>query len=427
MKIQCRYCNNYMNDTDDICPSCGAKNADVKRAVSSQPKTIEELQKWYADRGLPDYETTRFFIGENYTKPRAFGIYKDTGNGKFIVYKNKDSGQRAIRYEGSDEAYAVNEIFQRLKQEIVEQKMNNAKKSLSAATMQGTRSNSAAPTTRSSGRSVGSSYSKPTKKKKKSFFLSTLFKFLLMVFAPIIFLVLLGFIIIAVEDEPKQGYYKYNGNTYYYSTQDYNSDNLNWYLYDEDNWLSPIKKADMPQEMQKNKTAKSYFLRDSWDSSLPCDDFTDSVYYADMQKGFNTSSGYYKSDDDYYYYHLGTAYDSGWYYYSEDDEWESADYSDIPDELYHPSLVEDFYYTPTWDASTQLTDFTDSSAYSDYLSETASQRSYSYSNDDDSYGDDDYDWGWDNDDDDDYDWSWDDDSDYDWSWDSNSSDWDSDW
>ncbi len=91
---------------------------------NNNPITIEELQEWYKARNLPPYETTRFFIGIDHKGPRAFGIYKDD-NGDFIVYKNKENGQRAIRYQGSDEEYAVNELYQKLKEEIIHQKAVN--------------------------------------------------------------------------------------------------------------------------------------------------------------------------------------------------------------------------------------------------------------------------------------------------------------
>ena len=54
----------------------------------------------------------RFFIGEDQREPKAYGIYRD-GN-DFIVYKNKADGQRAIRYQGPDEAHAVRELFLKL-------------------------------------------------------------------------------------------------------------------------------------------------------------------------------------------------------------------------------------------------------------------------------------------------------------------------
>ena len=123
MKITCEYCNALFNDTLEKCPNCGAVNKNVRRSTPDQPTTIEELEHWYKEKGLPPYEVTRFFIGQNYNKSRAFGIYKDNDN--FIVYKNKMNGTRVIRYEGTDELYAVNEIYTKLKQVIIEQQGNN--------------------------------------------------------------------------------------------------------------------------------------------------------------------------------------------------------------------------------------------------------------------------------------------------------------
>ena len=124
MKIKCEYCGAMIEDTEDKCPNCGAANTNVKRMADRTPKTIEELESWYRARNLPPYETTRFFIGIDYRQPRAFGIYKD-GN-EFVVYKNKADGSRAVRYRGTDEAYAVNEIYLKLKSEILNQKARNS-------------------------------------------------------------------------------------------------------------------------------------------------------------------------------------------------------------------------------------------------------------------------------------------------------------
>ena len=60
-------------------------------------------------------EKMRFFIGINELSPRAFGIYRE--GDRFIVYKNKSDGSRAVRYEGPDEAYAVNELYLKLLEE----------------------------------------------------------------------------------------------------------------------------------------------------------------------------------------------------------------------------------------------------------------------------------------------------------------------
>lgn len=106
------------------CPYCGASNNSIKRTADGTPKTIAELAKWYEDRHLPPYEITRFFIGIDYRQPRAFGIYQ-AGN-EFIVYKNKADGTRAVRYQGTDEAYAVNELYLKLKDEIFKSKSASA-------------------------------------------------------------------------------------------------------------------------------------------------------------------------------------------------------------------------------------------------------------------------------------------------------------
>ena len=116
----CPYCGSPMEDKNVLCPNCGAY-VEINLTESSpersseqmitHPKTIEELQCYCAQHGMP-LVRMRFFIGEDYKEPRAFGIYKYGSD--FIVYKNKDTGERAIRYSGPDEAYAVNEIFQKL-------------------------------------------------------------------------------------------------------------------------------------------------------------------------------------------------------------------------------------------------------------------------------------------------------------------------
>ena len=79
----------------------------------------------------------RFFIGVDYKKPKAFGIYQD-GDGNFVVYKNKADGSRAIRYKGTDEAYAVHELYLKMQSEVQKQK---TRRSASAAEQTGGKSN----------------------------------------------------------------------------------------------------------------------------------------------------------------------------------------------------------------------------------------------------------------------------------------------
>ena len=96
MKVRCEFCDNTYEDNLSNCPSCGAVNT-APRAAGGDPRTIEELQKWYADRNLPPYSVTRFFIGEDYKGPKAFGIYQDPKTQEVVVYKNKADGTRAVR------------------------------------------------------------------------------------------------------------------------------------------------------------------------------------------------------------------------------------------------------------------------------------------------------------------------------------------
>lgn len=120
MEVKCEYCGSMIPDDVPSCPNCGAPNENMHRAADGTPKTIAELKAWYKKMNLPPAEVTRFFIGENYLGPRAYGIYKDRDN--YIVYKNKADGTKVIRYKGKDEDYAVNELYLKLKAEILHQK-----------------------------------------------------------------------------------------------------------------------------------------------------------------------------------------------------------------------------------------------------------------------------------------------------------------
>ena len=126
-KVKCEFCGAYIDASDEKCPNCGAVNVNYKRFTDATPKTIEELKEWYMARKLPPETVTRFFIGKDIREPKAFGIYRDGSD--VIVYKNKANGQRSIRYQGKDEAYGVNELYMRLKSEILDQKKNRLERS----------------------------------------------------------------------------------------------------------------------------------------------------------------------------------------------------------------------------------------------------------------------------------------------------------
>ena len=193
MKLKCSYCGSFIKDTDEKCPNCGAVNEHLMRSADGIPKTIEELKAFCQKHNLP-LEQMRFFIGENFTEPKAFGIYKDD-KGNFIVYKNKADGSRTVRYQGTDEAYAVNEIYQKMKSEVSIRKGKKAASSSSGGN------------------------DKPRKKKSpiKS----------LLEYTPLIIVIIGIFVLVAisVKSTPDSGYYTYNDDYYYYSND--------WYRYDD--------------------------------------------------------------------------------------------------------------------------------------------------------------------------------------------------
>lgn len=197
MNVKCDYCGSMVDERSQNCPICGAPLSGVNRTASQEPKTIEELQAWYTAHNLPPEHITRFFIGKNIQEPKAFGIYKNEV-GDCVVYKNKANGERAIRYQGADEAYAVNELYQRLRAEIVDQKAHNRGKSTDN-----------------------------TKKNRK-------------IGCGIVSLVLAIMTIVAIAnaDGIPDGYYKYNNVEYY-------NQNDKWYKYDADNdsWLEAAEAA----------------------------------------------------------------------------------------------------------------------------------------------------------------------------------------
>lgn len=253
-------------------------NLSQKEVRIVTPQTIEELQQWYKEHNLPDEETTRFFIGKNYKGARAFGIYKDEISSKIVVYKNKSDGSRAIRYEGTNESFAVNEIWTKLKEEIQNQKANNQRLV-------------------DEYRSV-SKYENSNKKRRGG-----LMNWI--VFLPIILMLGFDFIFSGIISIfiPQTGYYYYGNEYYYYQSG-------SWYKYnDAGDW----EKTTPPKEL---KQKRKIYYKDRNNSNYSFYDtinrFEDSYYYQEPS---------YSSDDS-----SSSSSSSSWddYSWSSDDSWDSS-------------------------------------------------------------------------------------------------------
>ena len=243
MKIRCEYCNSYIDESEEKCPTCGAPNKDFKRVGNQVPTTIVELEEWYKEHNLPPYETTRFFIGIDYKEPKAFGIYKDDKTGKFVVYKNKDTGERKIRYEGKDEKYAVNELYMKLKEEILNQKSLNSNKTTSRTGI--------VPK-------------------------GILIAIITFVAIPILIELFVVGLFFILPKGPSRGYYNINNQEYYYVDG-------NWYIYSND-WV-PTSKPSYEGNVDDYYDGYSYSGNDSYS-----DITTSDVYDSSWESSSSSSS-----------------------------------------------------------------------------------------------------------------------------------------
>lgn len=258
MQIKCEYCGSMFSDTMERCPSCGAINNNLNRTATGEPKTIDELKAYFEKRGLTS-DKTRFFIGKDYKGAKAFGIYKNEKD-EFVVYKNKSDGSRAIRYQGTDEAFAVNEIYQKLKEETINQfkKGNIHRKSSSGG---------------------GSKKHNGNRFARKMVILAKKIGIGMVVFVVL-------FVLGVIFADPSKGYYRYNDNTYYY----YN----HWYSYDGSDW---VRDYSVPDDLANH--SGDYYQGSSYDSDYGGYDFSDSsAYDYEYEYDQEQSSSSYDSDWD---------------------------------------------------------------------------------------------------------------------------------
>ena len=201
------------------------ENQAVYDPMTMEPRTIEELKLWYEAHNLPPEDVTRFFIGKDIKEPKAFGIYKNE-YGEVVVYKNKDTGERVIRYQGDDEALGVSELLDRLRQEIRNQK---------------------------------GVLSEKEKKRAK-------------IFACAIIAAVLAVIGLVTVLSKNNGYYRAGDDYYYYSHN-------TWYLYDTYYGWGPCYTDPYWEDDWRD-----YYVSSDYDSSYGTGDFMQSDYYYDEVK-----------------------------------------------------------------------------------------------------------------------------------------------
>ena len=108
-------------DATEFCPLCGAPVAPMEEpqpeATPAQPettpRTVEELVA-LCDSFEVDPANHGFFIGKDEKDTPGYGLFLDAF-GDYVFYHNHSSGDRAIRYKGRDEGYAVGEMYRRMK------------------------------------------------------------------------------------------------------------------------------------------------------------------------------------------------------------------------------------------------------------------------------------------------------------------------
>ena len=259
MQIKCEYCGSFIDETEEKCPSCGATNSKMVRAAHGVPRTIEELQA-FCDEHRVDLEKMHFHIGEDYRLPKALGIYRD--GDEFIVYKNKGDGSRAVRYRGTDEGYAVNELYQKLKTEL--QEVREQSSTVLQPSSEEPPPRDYTPTPVRSRRKIGC------------------LTWLLIIFIGIP--LLLGLISLVLQKlglytpSPAEGYYFYGGQEYQYVDDQWYaySDNIGWYSTEVD----PDLAENYHDYWDRGSDSDHYDYDDdnNWDDDWDDDDWDDDSY-----------------------------------------------------------------------------------------------------------------------------------------------------
>lgn len=304
MRSKCEYCGNYIESTEENCPNCGAVNPNHQRNAAGVPQTMEELKAFCSRHSLP-LEEMRFFIGVDYKKPKAFGIYQDR-DGNFVVYKNKSDGSRAIRYKGTDEAYAVHELYLKLQSEVQKQKKQISSAG-SASEAGQARQAAYSSTPYNQDRRMNRfaiAWGRLSSREKRR------------LIGSLLLVLFFGSILAFNAMVPDKGYYSYEGSYYYYDYHD-------WYRFDREqlDWI-PADMANSPLDRHYNR-----YLINNNGSDSHYSESVDSEYY----EAFSSSQGIWGEDSPAREYCSDSIGDnSDW-----DSDWDSSDWDwDSGDDWY---------------------------------------------------------------------------------------------
>ncbi len=215
-----------------------------------RPCTIEQLRDFCAYNEMP-LERMRFFVGEDYRQPRAFGIYRDGAT--YVVYKNKDDGSRAVRYNGPDEAFAVGELYDKLLDECHKRDIWPDGKP--------------------------ADYEKRMKAEKR--------RMVAIAMVVVLLMGIVGFIFLKIQarEHANDGYYRFNDAGIYYC---YGGD---WFY--DDGYYDWVPVTYGPYDDYDDWSG--YYIGDTYDRSWGYSDFESSAVWQQIQEESRTSSHDYDS------------------------------------------------------------------------------------------------------------------------------------
>ena len=271
-----------------------------------QVDSIYHILDLAGSMGLP-LEDMHFIIGRNTDTPQCFGIYEDTATGEFVVYKNKTDGTHVEHYRGMDEAYAAQQIWDKLESEIAKRRS-----AYGGAIAKG------APVHRDVylGRKMEQVQRQPRPPKNRTpRRRRKRFNYTILIYT----VVILSCLAIAIADKKQKshlrnGYYTHRGDVYYQQSG-------NWYYYDDaiDDWEPYYDANDWYDDTYDydDDYYGSYYTFDNEDSA-----FYSSEFYVDDSRSYDYGSSYdYDDDYDYDYdYDYDNDYDYDW-----DSDWDSWD------------------------------------------------------------------------------------------------------